>query len=112
MNDMLNPDVTVRTKGIIEKCTFCLQRIQSAKREAVQQRRELADGDVSPACVQSCPTNALVFGNLNDDTSNVSQLAKSNRGYYLLEDIGTDPSVVYLKKVDPHADMSEEEGHD
>ena len=112
MNDMLNPDVTVRTKGIIEKCTFCLQRIQRAKRDAVQQGRELANGDVSPACVQSCPTNALVFGDLNDENSKVSQMAKSDRSYSLLESVGADPSVVYLRKVDPYADVHEEEGHD
>lgn len=112
MNATLNPDVTVRTKGIIEKCTFCVQRINRARREASLQGRPMADGDVSPACVQACPTNALVFGDLRDPQSRVAKLAESERGYTLLENVGTDPGVIYLKKVDPFAEVhAEGAGH-
>ncbi len=99
----LNPDVTVRTKGIIEKCTFCVQRIQRAKTDANRDDRELADGDVQPACVQSCPTSALVFGDLHDAESQVAQAAHSERGFRLLENSGFEPAVTYLAKIDPHA---------
>jgi molybdopterin-containing oxidoreductase family iron-sulfur binding subunit len=110
MRNQLNPDVTVRSRGIMEKCTFCVQRIRRAGRDAAQEGRELQDGDVSPACVQACPTSALVFGDLNDPESRVSTLASDARSYRVLEDVGTAPSVYYLKKVDSHA--AETEGHD
>lgn len=105
MNEYLNPDVTVRTKGIMEKCTFCVQRIRRASWRAKAERREVEDGDVTPACVQACPTNALVFGDLNDANSRASRLREDQkgRGYALLEDLGTEPAITYLKKVDPHA---------
>ncbi len=112
LDNQLNPDVTVRTKGIVEKCTFCVQRINRAKRDAAQDDRELADGDVQPACVQSCPTTALVFGDLNDKTSTVAKLAESERNYTLLDQLGTDPAVIYLKKVDPHYTSAEEPAHE
>jgi len=108
----LNPDVTVRPKGIIEKCTFCVQRINKAKHEAKRAgkvdgrgRAILADGDVQPACAQSCPTSALTFGDLNDPASAAAKLAQSSapRAYALLGHLGTGPGVVYLKKIDPHA---------
>ena len=103
MNQYLNPDVTVRTKGIMEKCTFCVQRISRVERDAKRDGRAVTDGDVTPACVQSCPTSALVFGDLNDKNSRVAKAAVDKRGYHLLEDLGTHPSVTYLKKVDPNA---------
>ena len=104
MNEYLNPDVTVRSKGIMEKCTFCVQRIKRVERQAkVEGGRAVADGEVQPACVQACPTGALVFGNLLDPKSKVAQMAEDERGYHLLEDLGTRPSVTYLKKVDPNA---------
>jgi molybdopterin-containing oxidoreductase family iron-sulfur binding subunit len=103
----LNPDVTVRSKGVMEKCTFCLQRINRAKQTARAQNRPIADGELQPACAQACPTDALVFGDWNDPNSRVNLLAKAQRSYKLLEHLGTDPAVVYLKKVDPNASQTE-----
>ncbi len=101
LTNQLNPDVTVRSKGVMEKCTFCVQRIRRAEQTAAREGRELRDGDVVPACAQACPTDALVFGDLNDPGSRVSRLAADPRRYRVLEDLGTEPVVVYLKKVDP-----------
>jgi molybdopterin-containing oxidoreductase family iron-sulfur binding subunit len=101
LTNQLNPDVTVRSKGVMEKCTFCVQRIRRAERTAAQEGRALRDGDVQPACAQACPTDALVFGDLNDPNSRVSQLAQDPRRYRLLEELGTEPAVVYLKRIDP-----------
>src|SRR5438067_5426912 len=94
----LNPDVSVREVGVVEKCTFCVQRISAGKDEAKAENRELRDGEIQPACVQSCPTSALVFGDLNDPESAVSRLSRSSRGSKLLEDVGTLPKVTYLAK--------------
>lgn len=96
---VLNPDVTVRSRGVVEKCSFCVQRIQEAKEKAKLENRPLKDGDIVPACAQTCPANALVFGDLNDPESRVSKMVKSNRNYHLLEEIHTKPSVSYLAKV-------------
>ncbi|MEE4176868.1 MAG: 4Fe-4S dicluster domain-containing protein [Bacteroides sp.] len=96
---VLNPDVTVRERGVVEKCSFCVQRIQEAKLNAKNERRPLKDGEIMPACVQSCPSNALVFGDLNDPESRVSQLIKDPRNYHLLEELHTLPSVGYLTKI-------------
>jgi len=113
LKNQLNPDVTVRSRGIMEKCTFCVQRIRRTGRTAVQEGKDLNSEDLkralSPACVNACPTDALVWGNLNDPDSEVSELGESGldedgRGYVLLEQLGTHPSVVYLKKVDKHAE--------
>jgi molybdopterin-containing oxidoreductase family iron-sulfur binding subunit len=90
--------VTVRQNGIMEKCTFCVQRIRRGKEQAEREGRPVRDGDITPACVQSCPTSALVFGNRRDPTSRVSQLAKSERGFHLLEELGTEPAITYLKR--------------
>ncbi|MCF8303046.1 MAG: TAT-variant-translocated molybdopterin oxidoreductase [Bacteroidales bacterium] len=95
----LNPDVTVRERGVVEKCTFCVQRIQEKKLQAKKEGRPLKDGDVQPACVQSCPAKALTFGDLNDPDSEVSKLVKDKRNYGLLEQLHTLPSVNYLTKV-------------
>lgn len=103
LTSQLNPDVTVRSKGLIEKCTFCIHRINRAKREEKRRGRDLQDGELQPACAQSCPTNALIFGDWNDRNSRINQLAKDARHYTLLEQLGTEPGVVYLKKVDPNA---------
>ena len=103
MNNYLNPDVTVRSKGIMEKCSFCVQRIRRAERQASRERRELRDGEVQPACVQTCPTGVFTFGDLADPNSQVSQLAKDPRQYRLLGHLGTDTSVIYLKRIDPLA---------
>lgn len=97
LTEQLNPDVTVRTRGIIEKCTFCLQRIRRVEEQAKTEGRLVADDEIQPACVQSCPPGALVFGDLNDPDSQVSRLARSHRSYRLLEELGTAPAVIYLK---------------
>ena len=101
--EYLNPDVTIRSRGVMEKCTFCVQRIRRAGRQAAQDGREIADGEFSPACVQACPTGTLVFGDLNDPESKVSGKTKDPRHYKLLDELGTEPNVVYLKKVEAHA---------
>jgi len=94
-----NPDVAVRMSGVMEKCTFFIQRIKRGKEDAAQEGRRLADGEVQPACVQSCPAEAMVFGDLNDPESKVSRLAQSGRATRLLEELGTKPKVIYLQKV-------------
>lgn len=99
LDQQLNPDVTVREMGVMEKCTFCIQRIRVEKDKAKDEKREVRDGDIQPACVQSCPTGAFAFGDLNDPESEVSKLAKNKRRYTLLEDKNTKPSVIYLKRV-------------
>lgn len=93
-----NPDVAVRMGGVMEKCTFCIQRIKRAKEDAAQDGRSLADGEVQPACVQSCPAEAMVFGDLNDPQSKVSRLAQNGRATRLLEELGTKPKVFYLER--------------
>lgn len=96
---VLNPDVTVRERGVVEKCSLCVQRIQEKKLEAKLEDRPLRDGEIQPACVQSCPSGALVFGNMNDSESKVSKLKSEERNYHLLEQLHTLPSVGYLTKV-------------
>jgi molybdopterin-containing oxidoreductase family iron-sulfur binding subunit len=87
----------------MEKCTVCIQRIRQAKDTAKDDdRRRVRDGEIMPACVQSCPTEAMVFGDRNDPDSEVSKMAENPRGYHVLEDLNTTPSIVYLKRV--HAD--------
>ena len=100
LEQQLNPDVSVREKGVMEKCSFCIQRIRQAKDVAKDGGRRVQDGDVQPACVQTCPTEALVFGDQNDPESRVSQAMNDERAYHVLEDLNTAPSVVYLKKVE------------
>ena len=99
MNLQLNPDVTVRSKGVMEKCSFCIQRIKTAHNIAKNENRLIRDGEVAPACVQTCPTNALVFGNLMDKTSRVRKLTENPRAYQALGYLNTKPAVIYLKKV-------------
>jgi Fe-S-cluster-containing dehydrogenase component len=95
-NLVLNPDVTVRSRGVMEKCTFCVQRIQEAKIEAGRLGRVLADGDIQTACQQSCPTRAIAFGNLNDERSEAARRARSSRAYKVLEELNVQPAVSYL----------------
>jgi Fe-S-cluster-containing dehydrogenase component len=95
----LNPDVAVRMGGVMEKCTFCIQRIKRGKQEAAREHRPPADGEVQPACVQSCPAEAMVFGDLNDPESKVARLAQNGRATRLLEELGTKPKVFYLEKI-------------
>ncbi|MBN8548642.1 MAG: molybdopterin-dependent oxidoreductase [Deltaproteobacteria bacterium] len=100
LNWQLNPDVTKRGMGIMEKCTFCVQRINEAKDHAKDEGRLVRDGDVQPACVQGCPTKALTFGNLNDKDSEVSKRAASSRAYKVLDHhINTQPAINYLERV-------------
>jgi Fe-S-cluster-containing dehydrogenase component len=96
----LNPDVSVRPAGVMEKCTFCVQRIQDAQGVARREAREVRDGEIQTACSQSCPAKAIVFGDLEDTQSRVAQLARSARALHLLEDLGTEPSVIYLRRGD------------
>ena len=96
---VLNPDVTVRERGVVEKCSFCIQRIQDAKLKAKNERRKLKDGDVVPACMGACPSKALVFGDINDPDSKVARLIKDPRNYHLLEEFHTLPTVGYLTKI-------------
>lgn len=93
-----NPDVSIRMAGVMEKCTFCIQRIKRAEGDAREDGRTLADGDIQPACVQSCPAEAMIFGDLNDSESKVSRLAGSGRSTRLLEELGTQPKVFYLQR--------------
>jgi molybdopterin-containing oxidoreductase family iron-sulfur binding subunit len=95
----LNPDVTVRQLGIMEKCTMCLQRIEKGKNEARDAGRAVKDGDVQTACQQTCPTQAITFGNLKDGGARVSKLSASPRSYHVLRELGTRPAVTYLAKV-------------
>lgn len=100
MQLQLNPDVTKRTAGVMEKCTFCIQRIQEGKDRAKDEGRLVKDGEIQPACVQSCPTEALTFGNLNDKESAVSHAAHSDRAYKVLDHhINTQPSVSYQEDI-------------
>jgi len=97
LSSQLHPDVTVRRRGVMEKCTFCLQRILRAEDAANAEARELTDGEVATACSQVCPTGAIVFGRLDDPESLVSHLVRDGRAVQLLEELGTLPSVTYLK---------------
>jgi molybdopterin-containing oxidoreductase family iron-sulfur binding subunit len=106
MNDdltrmVLNPDVTVRSRGVIEKCSFCVQRLQEAKLKAKKDSRPMIDSDIKVACQQACPTNAIQFGNANDVNSNITKVRKDNpnRQFYVLEQLHVLPNVTYLAKV-------------
>jgi molybdopterin-containing oxidoreductase family iron-sulfur binding subunit len=110
-NLMLHPDVTVRTKGVMEKCTFCVQRIGVARDAAKAANRNILDGEITPACAQTCPSRAIVFGNLKDPASRVSGLRVEARAYRALEHLYTRPAVSYLRSIrrDDH-DEPEEQG--
>ena len=96
---VLNPDVTVRSRGVVEKCSMCVQRIQEKKQLAKLEGRPIADGEIQTACAQACPGNAIVFGDLANPESRLSKLFQDKRNYHLLEEIHTLPSVGYLTKV-------------
>ena len=99
-NWALNPDVTVRSKGVMEKCTFCVQRIQEKKFEAKRDGRPVRDGEITPACAQTCPSNAIVFGNLKDPASRVSKIWQDPRSYNTLKQLNTRPAIASLKQID------------
>ncbi len=102
-----NPDVTVRPRGVMEKCTFCVQRIQDAHQRAGGEGRPIRDGEVVPACAAACPTEAIVFGDLADPGSRAARLSADPRGYHVLEDLGTRPAITYLARVrNPHPALS------
>jgi molybdopterin-containing oxidoreductase family iron-sulfur binding subunit len=96
---LLNPDVTVREKGVMEKCTFCVQRIRGAQNQARLEDRNVRDGDIMTACQQTCPSDAIVFGDLSDHHSKVFELAGNPRGYHVLAGLNTKPAVTYLARV-------------
>jgi molybdopterin-containing oxidoreductase family iron-sulfur binding subunit len=93
---VFNPEVTVRPRGVMEKCTFCVQRIQDVRQRAKSEGRDVRDGEIRPACAVACPTRAIVFGDLKDPDSAVSKLSGSRLGYKLLEELGAKPAITYL----------------
>ncbi len=109
----LNPDVTIRSRGIMEKCSFCMQRIRRGVRKAASENRELVDGEIQTACQQACPTDAMVFGDIDPDNNKDNpgraySMIKDDRAYTLLPRLNTNPNVIYLSKVDP--DRGEDSG--
>ncbi len=100
---VLNPEVTVRSRGVMEKCTYCVQRIQNGKIAAKNENRLVRDGEIKTACQEACPTNAIIFGNLRDEQSEVSKLHKLPRTYGMLEELNTKPRTRYLARIrNPH----------
>jgi Fe-S-cluster-containing dehydrogenase component len=91
--------VTVRSRGVMEKCTYCVQRIEAAKIESQKQDRGLRDGEIQTACQQSCPTDAIIFGDLNDKSSRVHKLRNGPLHYSLLAELGTKPRTTYMAKL-------------
>jgi MoCo/4Fe-4S cofactor protein with predicted Tat translocation signal len=104
MNDdlgrmVLNPDVVVRSRGVMEKCSMCVQNIQTAKLNAKKESRTVKDGEFVTACAQACPTNAIIVGDYNDPESRIAKMANDDRSYHLLEEINTQPNVIYQTKI-------------
>jgi len=111
LNLQLNPDVTVREKGVMDKCTFCVQRINRARLDGKDEGRTIRDGEVQTACSQGCPTHAITFGNLKDPDSAVSHKARGARGYRALDELGVRPAITYLEDV-THAHLAAAEHGD
>jgi MoCo/4Fe-4S cofactor protein with predicted Tat translocation signal len=99
INLLHNPEVTVRSRGVMEKCTFCIQRIMEVRQHATEQGRELKGSDVKTACQEACPATAIVFGDMNDTDSEVSKYREHNLGYHVLEELNVRPNVTYLAKL-------------
>ena len=119
MNDdltrmVLNPDVVVRSRGVMEKCTFCIQHLQAAKLDAKKENRILKDGDAKTACQTACPTEAIVFGNAHDKESRVMKVRNENpqRSFYVLEQLHVLPNVTYLAKVRNTDELIESNHHE
>jgi molybdopterin-containing oxidoreductase family iron-sulfur binding subunit len=97
LHNQFNPDVTVRRRGVMEKCTFCIQRIHKAEDKAKSEGREVEEGEFTTACAQACPTDAIKFGLLENPESLVSQLSHRESGYKHLNELNTQPRITYLK---------------
>jgi len=107
-----NPEVTVRSRGVMEKCTYCVQRIQASRYEATLEKREIQDGDITPACAQVCPTNAIHFGDLNDDTSVVKADHANDRAYAMLGELNNKPRTDFLARIrNPHPSLVKHDSH-
>ncbi len=105
-----NPNVTVRSRGVMEKCSYCIQRVRSANQQANLEDRVIRDGEVKTACQQSCPTRAIAFGNMLDENSEVSQMRRNDRRYELLAELSVKPRTSYLGRVsNPNPALAGEE---
>ncbi|MBI4202983.1 MAG: 4Fe-4S dicluster domain-containing protein [Chloroflexi bacterium] len=103
LRNALNPDVTVRGRGIMEKCTFCVQRIRRGEQDAKREGRDVRDGEFQPACAQACPANVLIFGDVRDPQSRIHEFLAKDRRFRLREELGTETNVIYLSKLDLEA---------